>query len=302
MRGFFRMDAVNKFSGKVRPLTGWMPNSILDAGRNVMATQANWATKCQVGTDGTTPTPSDTGLGSFVAGTDTVQATAYGAQSSAPYYGWKRTTYRFAEGVAAGNLSEAGVGWATTGATLVSRALIVDALGVPTTVTVLIDEFLDVTYELRYYPPLGDSAGTVELDGITYDTVTRAAIVTNSGSWGQIIGEKIAPTVGTGFWVAYDGAIGDITVNPSGNSANCDTADQVSQGYVNNSYYIDVECPAGPTAWNLGAGIRCLSFLTEGGAYKTSFTAQGTGNTIPKTDLFTMIMVWRVSWAEYIIP
>ena len=53
-------------------------------------------------------------------------------------------------------------------------------------------EFLDLTYELRYYPPLIDVLGTITLDGVVYDTTLRAASVTNADYWGSIIGSQIA--------------------------------------------------------------------------------------------------------------
>jgi len=302
MRGFFRLRTFNKFSGKQRLDTGWFPNTILTSGRNIMATQAVWTNWCHVGTSSTAPSASDTSLLGFVAATSTIQAQSYAAQASAPYYGWFRKTYRFSAGAATGNLSEAGVGWGSSGATLISRALIVDAFGSPTTITVLSDEWLDVTYELRYYPPLVDVNGTVTLNGVSYNTVTRAASVTGEGSWAQYIGTKIAPSASGTVWRAFDGALGAITTLPSGNIAYCDNNGQFNQSYVNNSYFIDMQCDTGPTGWNLGAGIRCLSFITSAGAYQTSFSAVSGGGRIPKTSLYTMKMVWRIAWAEVPAP
>jgi hypothetical protein len=59
-------------------------------------------------------------------------------------------TWRFGEGIAAGNIAEVGLGWGN--ATLWNRARIKDAQGKPTVITVFADEYLDVVSEIRVYP------------------------------------------------------------------------------------------------------------------------------------------------------
>ena len=300
MKGFLRLQCINKFSGKVTQDTGWFPNTILDSGRNVMATQVGWMTCCQVGTDNTAPSQSDTSLLGHFAGTTTITSTTTGQASSAPYFGWKRRTFRFSAGTVAANLSEAGVGWATTGGTLISRALILDPiLQTPTTVTPLADELLDVTYELRYYPPLVDvTSPQVTLNGVLYDTITRAAGVTGT-RWSTDIGELIGQySTAAADWRAYDGNIGTILTLPSGTTDDCDNADQYNSAYSNNSYEIQMNCFTGSTGWNLGSGIRSISLQTTAGAYQTQFDAAAGGATIPKTSAYTMTMAWTLGWTE----
>jgi hypothetical protein len=301
MKGFMRLRLWNKFSGKVRVDTGWFPNKILDSGRNNMVTQSSWLTHCHVGTDSTVPQATDTGLLGFVAQTSTVSETSYGAQASTPYYGWRRKTFRFAVGAGHGgeNLSEVGVGWGTAGAVLISRALIVDGGGTPTTVTPLADEILDVTYEFRYYPPLIDVNGTVTLNSVVYDTVTRASEVNSSSAWALRIGESISQySVVSSDWSAYDGDIGTLIQAPSGTSAACDNADQYNFSYSNNSYELKMGSTCGTTGWNLGSGIRSLRMKSTAGNYQTQFNAQSDSSRIPKDSNFTMVMVWKISWSE----
>ncbi len=318
--GFFKLEAfkgiaivdadgvwrgrVHEFKGSRRKLTGWMPNQILDAGRNIMATSSNWAgvgSKCQVGTNSTTPLATDTQLLGYVAGTATQQAHSSGAQSSSPYFGWDLMTYRFGVGAAEGILSEAGVGWSTAdGPYLISRALIVDGGGTPTSVTVLANEFLDVTYQLRYYPPLGDTLETVTLNGVSYDLISRASAVT---SWGGNIGQAIGQrSLTNSDWQAYDGDVGTIVQAPSGVSAQCDNANQFNQSYSNNSYRIDMQCDTGSTGWNLGAGIRSIRIKTNAGDFQTQFNATSGGARVPKDTNFTMELVWRLGWTAAVIP
>lgn len=302
VKGFFRMRLINKFSGKCRWDSGWFPNKILDSGRNHMANFSNWLRWCHVGTDSTAPSASDTGLLGLVATTEDVQETTYGAAASPPYYGWKRRTYRFAIGAGQGgqNLSEAGVGYSSVASTLISRALIIDPdTQLPTTVTPLADELLDVTYELRYYPPLSDVNQTVVLDGNTYDVVSRAAEVTNSTIWGGNIGNTMGEySLFDTDWQAFDGTLGTILQRPNGVSSNAASSLPFNKGYSNNSYTRGVQINVPANTWNLGSGIRSIAIRTQMGGYQTQFSNQVGGGTVPKTDQYTMILVWNINWFE----
>ncbi len=268
-----------------------------------MATQASWLTHCHVGRGSTPPTATDTQLEDFVVATATVVANSDSTQGSAPYFGWRRKTFRFAVGAGHGgqNLSEAGIGWNTAGSVLVSRALIIDPdTQLPTTVTPLADELLDVTYELRYYPPLSDALNSVTLNGVNYDTITRAANVTDA-IWSDYIGESIG-ILGTAvsYWKAYDGNIGTLTQLPSGSSVNIDNATAYNLAYSNNSYQRKMGASCGSSGWNLGAGIRSLAILTKAGAFQTQLNANPGGTTVPKTVSYTMIFEWVLNWSEYV--
>jgi hypothetical protein len=308
MKGFLRFQTRNKFSGKVTQDTGWFPNTILDAGRNIMADRSDWTDFCQVGIDGTFPPTlperqAETALGNHFAGTDILTGTITSGQSgTSPYYGWKRKTFRFAAGTFDGDiLAEAGVGWGASGSTLISRAPILDPiLQTPTTVTPLSDEFLDVSYELRYYAPLVDvTTPQVVLDGVTYDTITRAANV-NDAAWSGNIGEAIGVVNSAIYWDAWDGNIGTILVGPSGTGADNNGNTMSNSAYSAFSYELKMNCSVGSAGWNLGGGIRSVRIRTTAGDYQTQFDANPGGATIPKTNSYTMTMVWTISWAEVV--
>jgi len=326
LRGFFKYESVNPDSGRRTLLLDWHENAILDTGRNIMATSSGWAgsgSKCQVGTDSTAANASQTQLLGYVFGTALQFERTWGAQSSAPYYSWDRTTYRFNIGEAGGNnINEAGIGWnISAGPYLISRSRTVDGNGDPVTVTPLIDEYLDVTYELRYYPPLVDSIGTISLDGVVYDTVTRAANVT---SWGYPIGPYGAGrafgkySISTADWRVFAGVynagldpatgmvigyLGAITGEPSGLVANCDNITQFNEAYSNNSYQIAFGSNCGLTGWNVSGGrFRAIRFKTTIGDFQTSFTAQGSGLGVPKTSAYQMQLIWTLGWTAAVIP
>lgn len=294
MRGFYRVQ-IRRPDGRIRFDTDWYENTILDSGRNYIAT-ANFMTSCQVGTDNTAPNANQTALLGHHAGTTDITTTDEGNQAvSVPYYAWKRKVFRFAVGTVAANLTEVGVGWGTTGSTLFSRAFILDPdTQNPTTITPLIDEILDVQYELRYYPPQTDvTTPQVTLDGILYDTITRGAEV-NSQYWSQSIGNKVQATDGDN-WTAYDGNIGTLLQNPSGTGDGNNSGGIGTSSYQNNSYELDVYANVPSTDWNVG-GIRSIRIRTTAGSFQTQFSSNPGGNTIPKTGSFTMFMEWRLSW------
>ncbi len=229
--GRFRIEALQldesgqEIEGTRRVAADWFDNLITAGGLNRMGGNTDYLAWCQAGAGTTPPAPTDTALGSRIAATNTRAATAAGSQSSAPFYTWRRNTYRFAQGAAAGNISEVAVGWGSTG-DIFSRALIRDANGDPTTITVLANETLDVTYELRHYPSTADFTGEVTLTGNiggTYNWTLRPANVTsnNNASTGWFITETgldqgYYNTLNGDTRTAFSGPIGAMTAQPSG--------------------------------------------------------------------------------------
>jgi hypothetical protein len=147
----FKLVARKASTEEITRETGWFNNIVLDTGLAQMSVGL-WIDRCCVGTGNSTPVATQTQLDAFKASTTTTQgAVESGMQlTTLPYYDWLRVTYRFGEGVAAGNISEVGMGWANV--SLWNRALVKDANGNPTTITVLADEYLDVITEIRVYP------------------------------------------------------------------------------------------------------------------------------------------------------
>ena len=284
--GWFKIEATRP-DGTRRVLADWFPNLILNGGLDRMGANAGYLDWCQVGSGSTAPVATQTALVNRIAGTNTVQASVNGAQASAPYYGWYRRTYRFAQGVAAGNLSEVGVGWATSGS-LFSRALILDGGGSPTTITVLSDEVLDVTYELRRYPGTVDLTGTVVLDGVTHNWVSRAAGVTDQDSWS-----------GTGAMVldwasAYSGDSGDVTASRPGGTSQALSITALAYG--SGSYTRAVTVSAGLNEGNFVGGIRSIligAYSYGSGRYQIQFDPA-----IPKDNTKVLSLTIQHTWAR----
>jgi hypothetical protein len=176
LQGIYTFTAVNALTGSQRHLgevADENPNTIVTSGLNQIGTGNELFYYCCVGTDSTVTSMNMTALGNQVAQTSTVQTNTSGTQSSSPYFSWYRRTFRFGQGAAAGNLTEVGV--KSNSGVLFSRALIVDSAGLPTTLTILSDEYLDVTYEFRMYPDTADTVLTVPLNGVDYTVTLRSA-------------------------------------------------------------------------------------------------------------------------------
>lgn len=284
--GWFKIEATRP-DGTRRVLADWFPNLILNGGLDRMGENNDYLSWCQVGSGSTAPVAAQTALVNRIAGTNAIQVATSGAQATAPYYGWRRNTYQFDQGVAAGNLSEVGVGWDTSGS-LFSRALILDGGGRPTTITVLSDEVLAVTYELRRYPGTVDLTGTVVLDGVTHNWVSRAAGVTDQYCWGGE-GEMAL------YWAeSYNGDIGPVTqFTPSGESGLL-TATPLA--YSSASYTRAATVSAGLNDSNLSGGIR--SIVTGSSAADTSRYQIQFDPAIPKDNTKVLSLTIQHSWAR----
>lgn len=149
----FKLVARKASTEEITRETEWFKNIVLDTGLNQMSV-GTWIDRVRVGSGNSTPVASQTQLDNTIASTTTVLSGSDSISkqtTTSPYYVAAKRTYRFAEGVAAGNISEVGCGWGA-GLSLWNRALVKDLNGDPTTITVLSDEFLDVIVEVRYYP------------------------------------------------------------------------------------------------------------------------------------------------------
>lgn len=268
LSGHYRMVAVNADNGEQRVLADWFENQITDNGLDLIGTGGAIAVTV-VGSGSTPPSASNTQMQTFVAqvGGQPYSVTG-GVSSAAPFYRYTRVTRRFAAGVAAGNLSEVGVGASST--SLFSRSLIKDSSGNPTTITVLSNEFLDVVYEVRVYAPTADITGQIVIGGVTHDYVMRAAMA--SSDTGDFAGAWANPNLNYGVRLygcsAYRGAIGSETNQPQFELGGGITADA---SYGAGNHYRDSSVQFGLDTANHQDGISAIMFRTDLGYFQCSF-------------------------------
>lgn len=297
VKGYYKIEGVNKETGETRVIADWFPNLITDTGLNRIGI-GGFMDNCYVGSGSSTPSIHNSNLAVDVARTSTVKSTTYDSYTaSEPYYSKTSTTYRFGAGVAAGNLSEVGVGWKVLPEDpanrdkyeLFSRALILDTAGNPTTITILSDEFLDVTYELRLYPPEEDAEATILLE-TTYHTCRIRPSMVNSAAWWAPKNGRVS-IANSAYVPVYSGPIGTVFQSPSGSASGYGSTTGLD--YVNNSLnqrwytYWDLDSANFPT------GIRSMWFATTMGTYQIEFSP-----TIMKDNTRTFRIDWGVSWAR----
>jgi hypothetical protein len=305
-RGYFRFEATNIHTGKSRVLLDWFPNTVLTVGREQMAQRNDWAGQnayIHIGTNGALPQPSDPGLLTWFASTNTEQAHSTGVQGSEPFYGWDRVTKRFPSETFGGgeNIAEVGVGWGPTNSEVYARTVPVDITGTPTTVSLLEGEVLDVMYELRYYPMLGDTKAIVTIEAFAYDAITRAALVSSPGYQNNQIGQEIKEVSGSNTFYANDGDIGTIEQAPLGASDDLDGT-PYSMPYTPFSYSRTIVASCGINGWNVPGGvIRSVVCTTTAGQFQTQFERQSSPTVgFPKATDQSAELRWAISYSAYL--
>lgn len=291
LAGEWQLKVIDPVTRRVKRKTPWFKNLITNIGLDRIGQNGAVGSWCRIGTGTTAPANADTALVSQSASTSTSISTSAANAGSPDYQTTFTATFEFALGAVVGNMAEIGVGWASSGATLFSRARIVDVGGSPTTISVLVTEILQATYRLSVYPTLTDSSSTVTVGGSSYTYVSRVA------SCGAVCGISLGvPWFQTFNHNAYNGVLGAITGLPSGTSGAL-TNGSLS-AYTDGTYYRDFTLSAGISVANLSGGISVIqtkigTVLGSVWNTQTSFSPA-----IPKNNTNQLAMTWRVSWAR----
>lgn len=282
----------NEVSGSRRLCADWFDNLVTDVGLDAMALP-RFIQFCQVGSGSTAPAVTDTTLASLVAGVSGSFANGTGGAGFTSIVG----TYVFPKGAAAGNLSEIGAANSDSGQ-VTSRALILDGVGSPTTITVTSIEVLTVTYEFRLYYSQLDSLSTITVGGVSIDTVTRASA---PGDYGLLTAQNsYGFNSEEGFYQLNFLSAGQL--NAPGSSPGGTVFDSIyldSSGistYVSGSHYFDVTWQVEPSQANGDIGIVADHASGQPPLFlKTSFTPP-----ITKNNTQTLSLTIRRTWGRYV--
>lgn len=272
----------------------WFPNLVLDSGLDYLGVSGQTVNgACRVGAGSTPPANGQTALVSQIAATTTVIGSTLSYQNSTlPFYSQAGSTFRFAAGAATGNIAEIGISPATTG-NLFSRALVLDSLGNPTTITVLAGEILDITYQLRIYVPTSDVSGTLTLgtEGGSYNFTSRAIGFVSPSNWNPQSNQ--GPSVNsTPIYTKESQSLDAVTTLRQGSGSSGGTV-PITSTYVNGNYYKDFTINLDVSNANYATGMGWLSVGLSSCAYQVSFSPK-----IPKINTKKFTMVMRVSWAR----
>jgi len=298
IKGRYRIEVIRP-DGSVRLDTGWFDNLITNGGLDQYYGLSGMS-HCYVGSGNTTPAFTDTQLVSLVGTNTTTGSTTQANSGASPYTGTTTLQYIFAAGSATGNLSEIGLG--ATATTLFSRALIVDNVGTPTTITILSNEQLNVTYQLGTIVPLTDVTGNITITGIgTVSTTVRAANATATTLWAALPNDiPTTPGIGgpnnTNTTSVFNAGIGAITSQPAGGLNGCDSGSHVT--YVPGSFQSLVTCTYGLSAGNISGGINSATFAFGNSSVSRGQFQVGFGTNIPKDSSHVLSLNYALSWTR----
>ncbi len=310
LRGRFKLQVVNEQQEVVKELS-WFDNLITNQGLDQiggyqLAYNAGGPylnITCAVGTSNATPSITDTQMGAFLAASpgrgSAITSTTRTYVAGPPSYWSCIWVYTFVAGSATGTISEIGVGnWISNTDTqpwLFSHALITSG-GIPTTITVLSNESLIVTYELDYYINTTTNSYSFSMSTVTYSgSYLRSRVSTtptlNIACIFGAFGNNIP------YLYVYNGSIGTITGFPSGSQSggpnSCTSAYAAS--YSNGNYYNSFITSFTISQGNVSGGITSFEVLTASmGSWQFSVTPN-----IPKTSSYQMSITYAVSWARY---
>lgn len=236
---------------------------------------------CRVGSGSSTPAAEQAQLDQQVASTSQITERNNGV-NVARGYNYISRKYRFETGVAAGNLTEVGVGWGASGATLYNRAMIRDTSNMPTTVTVLADEVLDIFVELRSYVPLTTSRVSANISGVDYEIYFKPLVTSKSNAFSSAYVCNSA--------TGYSGIIQESNTYPSGSSDNF--------GITNSNYVPGSLEKTFSVYWGLNSGnaapLQTVVIETPYSTYQAQFSP-----TIPKTAETVLKLSFKIGWGRY---
>lgn len=299
--GRYHLEVTNPKLGTKREIP-WFDNLVLNIGLDKIGSgEGAVAALCGVGTDASPPDVNQTGLisplGARVSADDGDDTN--GASPVAPYYCYQRRKFVFPANTIVGNLTEIAVGWGTNNTDTFSRTLIQEN-GVPVTLTILEDEILTVTYELRIYPDMNIYTKQLVVNAVTYDISYKAAYANDPTYWGSKIGkETLLTQMDNKTGVRYfDGYMGTVFTAPSGNSLtpldSCPP--MIATTYTSGTYYRDFVFNCNAASCNLTNGIKSALWQLGGtwGAFQYEFTPH-----IPKSLEWTLKLTLRYIWSRY---
>jgi len=290
MAGYYRC-VVRNADGSTKRDYGWHSNVLLNQGRDFPGKYDQFLAYCHVGLGNTPAQVTDANLETFEVSTAAAGAGVPTAQSTPPYYGAMTFLYTFdgADIIGAHTIKEVGTGRLVTNTGLFSRMVL------PEAIVMLVDEVLDVYYELRIYPDhLTTTSTTITISSIVYAIDIRACNVTSSAHWGAGIGDKFLarPAVD---WLCWAGgaAIGPVTGQPSGVEIAGGGDGTTNSEYADGSFQSTAQISYGSPRGNHASHFAACMVNVSSGVYQIVFDPP-----IPKSAAERLILEWTHSWSR----
>lgn len=234
--------------------TDWFDNIITATGLDALMSGANTVVNylgAVAGSGNTAPALTNTSLVSYLGACPNYQQITSSSNTvSSPYSVTKTITFRSNQGGVVGNVAEVGVALGQTvgsSSTLISRSLVVDSNGNPTTVAVQSNEYLDVIWSFSLYFAQSSGSFNMNIDGanssFSYNIIPSNINTTGkNGGWVQNSTSQaesfanIFPVASNDAILAYNSqTLGAITSKPTG-TASTGIPSVTSAAYATGSY------------------------------------------------------------------
>lgn len=281
---------ITKADGSIQE-TGWFDNLILNGGLDRLA-QGQPVGYCSVGSGTSVPTPTQTTLDARLVTNTTYQNGASSAvNSGSPLY---QTTLTYAnvfnQGAVVGNISEVGIGNAANGTALFSRALILNNVGAPTTLTLVALDQLTVYYRIKFTPVLTDQVGTINISGTSYGYTLRIANVGNF---------LVDPSLfATTYFVSPSGTTAYITGSALGAITGSPTLSGFTGSPTNIIYVPGSYEQATQLQWSITQGTVPFQAIMFGWGNSTNRYQVRFDAPIPKSNTNVLTLVVKFSWSR----
>ena len=297
MTGEFRC-VVKRADGSTKIDTGYQKNLILNQGLDFFGggNGTNMMYFCVIGSGNSQPVYTQNKLDTFTtyaSGWDFSTKYDYDASRDGNLYKTNKVRKYTFNGLSNANISE--VGLASTFSSsmdyyLCTRALIKDPQGVPTTITVLSGEVLEIYYKLWQVFDTTDKVGTINLlDGVGGSVAYNysSKVVTNTNESVSHFGNT---AIFTNRWYSLYPS-----TDASTDSYSSPDTYQYST-YVDGSYKIVVTFPLGINDAN--GNIRLMT-IPSFSLWTIRFGSVANDSPIVKTNTQTLTIPVEVSWGRY---
>lgn len=304
---------IKRGDGTIKLDTGYQKNLITNYGLDSLAKSSNsyMYNYCCVGSGNSEPAVLQNRLDNFIKSQNYdnkyngESSTTYVDDGSNLYKTYKTYKYIFT-GLSNVNISEIGLSNESASSPRVCTRALVKSQDVPTVITVLQGEILEVYYRLWLVYDTRDFTGQINLlDGkggsVAYNYISRLSQVGHREFQGEYCGSGIQATVWSSYGIlqaglTYTGDIGDIKNKPTGQYLSSANAITYSK-YVNGSYKQVATLYYNPNASN--GAIRSMSLGTSMGNYQIRFGSVDGDNPIVKTNKHSLKIPIELSWGRY---
>nr|WP_313976133.1 hypothetical protein [uncultured Psychrobacter sp.] len=304
---------VTNADGSVKTDTGFIKNLILNQGLDFFGggNGANIFYRCLVGTGNSMPTPTQNKLDlpvKMASGTSFAVKYDFEPREDNLYVVERTYKYIFST-MGDVNISEVGLasnGTTTANAYMCTRALIKDAAGNPTAISVKNTEKLEVYYKITTVFSTLDMIHQIQYTDAANVTSTYNATVRMSELGGvpyNFTGKEVGQTplnyldVWTEYYfgATYRGELGSVDGGPNNDAS--DASDWYLEDYIQGSYK-----RLGGYSYALSKGngnIRSMQIFSNMGVWQVRYGSVLDDSPISKTNKDTMVLPFEITWGRF---